>query len=143
MDASQTVTAAITNIKVAGIATMSYWSILKTADAIYFVKSGTAIGLGVGTNALFLAASVIGDVLESHRAKGTAEKDLATVLADAKLFLRFGKDQFHVLETKKGIFGGGWVKVSNGKEKSWREAGYVKLKLSRKKFKMFMVMLQS
>jgi len=143
METNQQIIGAITNIKVPGIATMGYWSILKTSDAIYFVQSGSAIGLGVGTNTLFLIASVVGDVLESHKAKGTADKDLATVLAQAEQSLKYAKEQYDLLGIKRGIFGGGSIKVPNGKEKSWKEAGYVKLKLSRKQFKIFLAMLQN
>ena len=143
METDQQILGAITNIKVPGIATMGYWSIFKSSDAIYFAQSGTALGLGIGTNTLFLIASVVGDVLESHKAKGMADKDLATVLAQAEQSLKFSKEQYSLLKIKNGIFGGGSIKVPNGKEKSWKESGYVKLKLSRKQFKIFLTMLQN
>jgi len=143
METNQQIIGAITNIKVAGIATMSYWSILKTLDAVYFVKSGTALGLGVGTNSFLLLASVVGDIVESSRAKKLGEKDLATILKEAEQSLRFTKEQYHLLKIQQRIFGGCSIKIPNGKEKSWAEAGYVKLKLSRKNFKIFLEMVKS
>jgi len=143
MEKNQQILGAITNIKVPGIASMGYWSILKTSDAIYFIKSGSALGLGVGTNAFFMLASVVGDVIESQRAKGVAEKDLSTILNQAEESFYFTKDQYNLLDVKEGMFWGGTIKVPNGKEKSWREAGYVKLKLSQKQIKIFWEMLQS
>lgn len=143
METNEQIIGAITNIKVSGIATMSYWSILKTVEAMYFVKSGSALGLGIGTNAFFMLTSVIGDVIESQRAKGTSGKDLATVLSEAEQYFRFGKEQFGLLDVSKSFFGGGTVEFSNGQEKSWRESGKIDLPLSRKQYKIFLEMLNN
>ena len=133
---------AVTNIKEPGLMTVAYWSILKTAEAVYFVQTGTAVGLGVGTNTALLVASVVDDIVSSRTVKQAANKDLNTVLSEAELYLRFTPEQYNQIQIKKGLLGGGRLKFSNGKPKSWTEAGEVKLKLSRKKFKAFLEMLK-
>lgn len=137
----QSILSAITNIKVAGIATMAYWSILETSDSLYFVQTGSALGLGVGTNGLLMVASVVGDILASHKAKQAGDKDLNTVLSESSQYFGFSKESLAQITTKKGLFGGKIV-FPNGQQKSWRESGIVKLKLSGKKFRLFMEMLQ-
>ena len=138
----QSILSAITNIKVPGIATMAYWSILETNDTIYFVQTGSALGLGVGTNNLLMAASVVGDILALHEAKQAGGKDLNTILSESSQYFGFSKESIAQISTKKGLLFGGKVIFSNGKEKSWKEAGEVKLKLSGKKFRLFMEMLR-
>ena len=137
----QPILSAITNIKVAGIATMAYWSILETNDSIYFVQTGSALGLGVGTNNLLMVASVVGDMMASYKAKQSDEKDLNTVLSESSQYVSFSKETFLKITTKKGLFGGKII-FPNGQQKSWTESGTVKLKLSGKKFRLFMEMLQ-
>lgn len=140
--AQQVVLSSITNIKVPGIATMAYWSILETSDSIYFVQTGSALGLGVGTSGLLTVASVVGDIVASSEAKQAAKKDLSTVLAGSTQHFCFSMDSLNQIITKKGLLGGGKVVFPNGQPKSWRESGVIKLKLSRKKFRLFGEMLQ-
>jgi hypothetical protein len=53
---------------------MSYWSILKTADAIYFVHLGTTVGLG--PSGILGAASVLGDMYYSKKIKIHSQRRL-------------------------------------------------------------------
>jgi hypothetical protein len=129
---------AITNIKVSGIATMSYWSILKTADAIYFVHLGTTIGLG--PSGILGAVSVLGDVYYSRKSQSTASDDLDSVLSKSNEYYSFSNDRFGEIHHKKRLFGGK-ITFSNGKQKSWTDTGVITLKLSSKKYKSFIQML--
>jgi|GEM_PF-5344959 len=131
----------ITNIKVAGVATMSYWSILETNNSIYFVQSGSALGIAGFAGAPSTLISVAGDMIASHKAKQVADKDLATVLSESTQYFGFSQQTLPQITTKKGLFGGKII-FPNGKEKSWTESGIVKLKLSGKKYKLFLEMLQ-
>lgn len=139
---TENILSAITKIKVPGVATMSYWSILKTDKAIYFVQSGTALGLGVGTNNILMAASVLGDAWQSHKSKTTAKKDLSTILSESEQYFRFVPEQFNQIKIKKGLLKGKVV-FPNGEKKTWTESGEVKLKLSSKKFKIFLQMFNN
>ena len=139
---SQTIISTVTNIKVSGIATMWYWSIVETVEKIYFVHTSTALGLGVGTNVFLMLGSVLGDILGSRKAKRVAGKDLTSILADAVDYFGFSKESARQIQVKKKLLGGGRIGFPNGKEKSWREAGKITLKLSRKKFASFNEMLK-
>lgn len=138
----QSILSGITNIKVPGIATMAYWSILETNDSIYFVQTGSALGLGIGTNSLLLAASVIGDIVASNQAKESVKKELGDLLQNSVVYYGISGDSLKQIKIKKGLFGGGKIEFLNGKEKSWKESGVIKLKLPRKNFRLFMAMLE-
>ncbi len=138
---NQTVLSAITNIKVPGVATMAYWSIVETSDSIYFVQSGSALGLGVGGSGLLTAISVVGDMVASYKAKQVATQDLNTILSGSERHFGFSKETLTSIKTQKGWFGGK-IFFPNGKQKSWAESGTIRLKLSGKKFALFNEMLQ-
>ncbi|MFH0857562.1 MAG: hypothetical protein V1848_02320 [Candidatus Magasanikbacteria bacterium] len=137
----QPILSSITNIKVAGVATMSYWSILETNDSIYFVQTGSALGIAGSAGTLSTVVSVIGDMVASHNAKQVADKDLTTVLSEASQYFGFNKESLAQITTIKRLLGGK-ITFPNGKEKSWTESGIVKLKLSGKKYRLFLEMLQ-
>ena len=130
----------ITNIKVPGMVTIGYWSILETETALHFVKTGITLGIP-GSGALTIMGA-IGDAVASREAKQTVEKKLSDILSQAEQYVRFSKEQLPQIELKKRLFGGVKIKFPNGKEKSLIEKGYVKMKLSRKKYALLQAMLQ-
>lgn len=136
---STPITSSIVNIKYAGLAMMSYWSILKTTEGLYFVKSASAWGVAVG-GGLLTAVSVAGDVLGSMKANQAGTQDLETTLSKAELSCRFGPESFGRLKLKKGLFGGS-VTFPNGLPKTWMESGEIKLKLSGKQYRTLLQMI--
>lgn len=136
----QAILSTIANIKVSGIVTMAYWLILETGDSIYFVQTGSAVGVGVGSG-LLVVASVVSDIVASHDSKQAVKQNLDAVLNGSMQHFVFSKNTLAQIQIKKGIIGGTIV-FPNGKEKSWSEAGIVRLKLSGKNFKLFNEMVQ-
>lgn len=140
--AGEKVIGAVTGIAVPGMATMSYWTVVRTDQATYFIRASTSFGVGLGGNPLMLAASVIGDVVGQAESRNAGASPLQEALAKAEESFRFSDAELSKVTNKKGLLGGS-VTFSNGKEKSWKESGIVKLKLSYGKWKQYMTLMQA
>lgn len=139
----QSILSAITNIKIPGIYSVAYWSILETGDSIFFVQTGSYSAHWPGRPTGYgMAQNIIGDIRESKKAKQAANENITTVLERATQYFGFSKESVNQIVVKKGLFGGGKVIIPNGQKKTWKDSGVIKFKLSRKKFRLFMEMLQ-
>lgn len=137
METNEQIISKITNIKVAGIASMSYWSIFKTSVGVYFVQSGSDMFLGLAGP----IAGAMSDVVAMVENK-VGSYNLSDALSSSVQNYKFNNDQFAQIKIKGRLFGGAVLEFSNGKEKSWKEAGFIRLKLSRGEYKIFSEMLK-
>lgn len=137
MTTNQEIITKITNIKIPGIASLSYWSIFKTASGIYFVQSGSDMFSGLAGP----IAGAIGDMLGMMVNK-MSSNDLSSALKSAIQYVKINNDQYSQIKITPRLFGGAIIQFPSGREKSWNESGFIKLKLSRKKYKDFLMMLK-
>jgi hypothetical protein len=67
---------------------------------------------------------------------------LETALSKSNEYYSFPNNKFGEIHHNKRLFGGK-ITFSNGKQKSWTEAGVITLKLGSKNYKSFIKMLNS
>ncbi|MFH0864457.1 MAG: zinc ribbon domain-containing protein [Candidatus Gottesmanbacteria bacterium] len=120
-NSTSTIIDAIANIKHTGIATISYWTILFTKDAVYFCYMG-GNPLPFGPGAFF-------DIIMSQKAK-TKNQSLGEILEKSVRYYRFGGEQLKILEYKKSILGGQLIFPTDDSKK-------MKLKINSKRFGIF------
>ena len=112
---------AITNIKHAGVATLSYWTIIFSNRAVYFCY--------MGGNALPGGYGAFADVILSHKAK-VKNQNLAQILEKAEKYHKIEGVSLKNLEYKKGMLGGHIIFPRDGEKN-------LKLKVSGKQYEKF------
>jgi uncharacterized membrane protein YvbJ len=111
----------ISGIKYSGIASIVYWTILFSNEAIYFCN--------MGSNALPLGFGVISDIYLSHKTKGD-KQNLEEMLNKSEKYYKIKKASFDNLKHEKGLFGGSvFFPKEDGK--------IMKLKLGGKQYEQF------
>lgn len=111
----------IGNIKSSGIASISYWTIVFSNQAVYFCN--------MGSNALPGIFGVISDVYLSQKTKGN-KQNLVEIIDKSDEHYKTNKSSFGDLKYEKGMFGGSVTfPTINGKTK--------KLKLGGKQYEQF------
>jgi len=110
------------NIKHSGIASITYWSIVFSNNAVYFCS--------MGSNALPGIFGVVSDIMLSQKTKGN-KQNLEEVLSKSEKNYQIKKSSLSELKYEKGMMFGGSVIFPKENEKT------MKLSLSGKQYEQF------